>query len=507
MSFLYPWFLWLIFPIGIYLYRREKKQTLSQNMRWVVLVLLILSISRPVIKGSIKDEKIPAHSIVIALDISASMRADDIKPNREIASKATIKSFLEKNQKDKIALIGFTINPLLLSPPTTDHHLVAIALDTLNSKYILTKGTDLKKLLEKVSKFADKNSLVVIFSDGGDDVINDELLSIVEDNQIKILAIAMATEQGSSIKKRDGELLKDKKGHIVVSKLNSNLSQIAKVIKFTNSEQVASQIEDWIEENDISKKGLNHKVQNYMELFFVPIILALILLFLSSTRFLLKFILLLSLFGINLEAGDIFDNFYLNRAYNNYKNSDYNSSLKELSKVETKSLESQMILAHIYYKVGKYKQAKGILKSIKTTNPKIKQQLLYEVGNCEAKLAYYNRAKEYYIKALSFGEDNDTLYNLNIVMFLKEKYKSKVGFTNPNSPQASNTSKDNTETKDKPNTKDDKVGSSGGSGSKVSKNSTVKVVKSDNKSSSKRQMSSKAYDLINRGYIRETKPW
>ncbi len=508
MSFLYSWFLWLLLPIGIYLYRREKKQSLSQNMRWVVLILLIISISRPVIKGKIKDEKVSAHSIIIALDISASMRADDIKPSRQIASKTTIKTFLKKNKKDQIALIGFTINPLLLSPPTTDHNLISIALDTLKSEYILTKGTNLKRLFKKIAKFPNSKKIVILFSDGGDEVIDDELISIIEEENIKILTVAMATKEGSSIKSRDGELLKDKKGHIVVSKLNSELSKISKVIKFKNAEETSSFIEEWIEGLDIDKKGIERKNYNYIELFPIPTILALIALFLSSTRFILKFILLLSLFGIRLQAFSIFDNYYLNRAYSSYKNRDYNSSLELLEKVENKSLESQIVLANSYYRLKLYKRAKSLLKSIKTTNPKIKQQLLYNLGNCEAELAYYEKAKDYYIKALSFGEDNDTLHNLKAVIFLKEKHKSKLGFTNPNSPQASNSkSKDNTDAKDKPKSKDKKVGNSSGGSSKISKNSTIKELKTNSKTSSKRQISSKAYDLINKGYIKEGKPW
>jgi Ca-activated chloride channel family protein len=167
-----------------------------------------------------------------------------------------------------------------------------------------------------------------------------------------------------------------------------------------------------------------------------------------------------------------------------------------------------LILAHTYYRLERYKKAKSILKSIKSKKPKIKQRILYELGNCEAKLAYYDKAKEYYIKSLAFGEDSDTLYNLGVVIFLKQRYKSKLGFTNPNSPQPSTQSKDNREVEDKPNSKkEEKVGSSGGSGSKVSKNSSIKVVKSDSKTKSKREMSSRAYDLINQGYIKESRPW
>lgn len=505
MEFLYPWFLWLLFPIIIILFKRRRGVAL--NLKYLALIFLTIAISRPAIRGSLVKKDLDAHSIILALDISASMRADDIKPNREIASKEVIREFLEMDKIDQIALIGFTSNPLLLSPPTTDHNLISIALDTLRDDYILTKGTDIKRLIQKVSKFSDKSIYLVIFSDGGDEVIDDDLVSMVKSRGVEILAIKMATSEGSSIKLDRDTLLKDKKGHIVISKFNSELEKIAKVVEFTTPKETADSILKWIE-SKTSKEKIKYQTYNYFELFFIPTILALILLFFSSTKFLLHLIALLSLFGVNLQAYSIFDNIYLNRAYSAYISNDYNSSIEILSKIKNNSLEKELILANSYYKIREYKRAKGILKNIKTTNPKLKQEILYNLGNCEANLAYYNRAKEYYIKALAFGEDRDILYNLNRVIFLQEKYKSKLGVTNLSSKESSTSSKDNVKTKDKPSSKNsDKVGNSGGSGSKVSKNSTTKEIKSSGKNSSKRVMSSKAYDLINRGYIKESRPW
>lgn len=512
MSFVYAWFLWLLLPLTVYLFQRQHQQSLQQNLRWGTLALLIVAVARPVMVQAPTKQTLPAHSIIIALDLSASMKAEDIKPNRAEASRETIKLFLEENIHDQIALIGFTINPLLLSPPTTDHALVSMALESMKSEYILTKGTDLKKLLEKVAKFPDHQKKLILFSDGGDEVINETLIDFAEEENIKVVIIAMATEQGASVQTKEGSLLKDKEGHIVVSKFNSSIRQLATqsggiLIDFDTPQETAQKIESWIEKQKVLKEGLERETHNYFELFFIPTFLALVLLFLSATRFSLKVVALLALMNINVQA-DGFDGYYLSRAYQRYENQEYNSTLEELQKIATPTLESQLTLAHTYYKLEKYKHAKSILKNIKTTNPKVKQQLLYELGNCEAKLAYYEKAKNYYIQALQLGEDEDALHNLNVVIFQKNKNSSKVGFTNPSSPQASNSSNDNVESEEKSASKqEEKTGSSGGDGSQKSKTSTVKVVQSYDSTPSKREMSSKAYDLINEGYIREVKPW
>ncbi|CAA6824332.1 MAG: Unknown protein, partial [uncultured Sulfurovum sp.] len=153
MSFVYASFLWLLFPLFAYLYKRKKQQRFTQNLRWAVLVLLIIALARPVLPETMSQEKVNVHSLVIALDLSVSMNANDIKPSRMLVARQSIKAFLELDSQEQIALVGFTSNPLLLSPPTTDHDLVKLALDNMKSEHILTKGTDLKKLFEKVAKF------------------------------------------------------------------------------------------------------------------------------------------------------------------------------------------------------------------------------------------------------------------------------------------------------------------------------------------------------------------
>jgi len=507
MSFLNVYFLWLILPLAVYLFRRKTKQSLQQHLRWLAVVLLIIAIARPVLVQSSSKETLSAHSIIVALDLSASMNANDIKPSRAIASRETIKAFLEKNLNDQISLIGFTTNPLLLSPSTTDHTLVAMALDTMKSEYILTKGTDLKKLLEKVAEFPDQEKKLLLFSDGGDELVDEALVAFAKESNIKILVVAMATQRGSTILDKNGEILKDKAGHIVVSKFNASVGVLGTLIPFEGIEPTVSKIQKWIEEQKGLRNGLAKETRNYFELFFIPTFLALIFLFLSATKFSLKIIALLALLNINLQAGEV-DSYYLHSAYDYYENQEYNATLEELSKIESKTLESELTLANTYYKLEKYKEAKSILKTLKSTRPKVKQQLLYSLGNCEAKLAYYEKAKNYYVKSLQLGEDNDTLHNLEVVMFLKHKESSKVGFSNPNSPQASKDSNDNVESEEKSSSsKEEKSGSSGGVGSKKNKTSTVKVVKSTEASASKREMSSKAYDLINERYIRESKPW
>ena len=168
MSLMYPSFLWLMIPLAILFYR-DKNRKLVPVGHLTVLVLVLLALARPVITEGLQERKIEAKDIIIALDVSYSMRARDIQPTRYEFAKKTIEAFLKLNPKDNIMLIAFTSNPLLLSPPTTDHALIMLALESLNPNNIMTKGTSLKKLFAKISTLKRSENNLILMTDGGEE--------------------------------------------------------------------------------------------------------------------------------------------------------------------------------------------------------------------------------------------------------------------------------------------------------------------------------------------------
>jgi Ca-activated chloride channel family protein len=167
MSILYPGFLWLLIPVGILFWYREKK--LVETVHLIILSLIVLALSRPVWMQGIEESPIEAEEYIVALDVSYSMRAKDIGPDRYTFAKETISALLEQNPADNIMLIAFTTNPLLLSPPTTDHLLIEMALKSLNPEYILTKGTSLQRLFDKVAAMKSREKTLILISDGGEE--------------------------------------------------------------------------------------------------------------------------------------------------------------------------------------------------------------------------------------------------------------------------------------------------------------------------------------------------
>ncbi len=511
MTLLYPGFLWLLIPLGILLWKHTNK--IVHLIHIIILMLVLLSLSRPVQEQSLQLSNIKAKDIIIALDVSYSMRAKDLAPTRYDFAKETIKTLLEKNPSDNIMLMAFTTNPLLLSPPTTDHALINIALQSLNPEFILTKGTSLEKLFIRLSSMQLSQKNLILITDGGEESNLNKLIPLLIDADVSLTILALGSKQGTTIENKDGSLLKDKQGNLVISRINPLLEDLAYAIKGTylsassSSDATANSLDHILRKNNTKAEIIKKMQHHYAERYQWPLLLALILFLMLHTRAIKYLFILFALFGLQVEASFI-DTYHLNQAYKSYDKQDFSSVKEHLKKIQTRSLQSQIALANAYYKEGKYTQAIKVYKSILSTSVKIKQQLYYNIANAYAKLEAYDKAKTYYTKTLQLGEERDALFNLKLIMLLSDKKDASLGIAHPKS-QGSNTSKLKTQENDKEKTREEDQPSSGsgagGESKSKEKQEQAKLISDGN--TEQQPLGSKVYDLINKGYIRETQPW
>jgi len=517
MSFLNPEFFWLILPIlslfGFKAKASDSKQPKSITLygHIAVLILITTSLSRPVLDNGIKENRIESKNIIIALDVSYSMRASDIEPSRYDFAKETIEAFLNNNPKSNITLLAFTQNTLLLSPPTTDHQLIMVALKTLNPNYILTKGTSLKNLFHKVGQLKAKDKNLLLISDGGEEENIEELREILDKKRINLSILAVGTTRGATIRTNTG-LLKDKEGNLVVSAINPLLQELTSNYTETKSTP-ASTAKELKNILNIEKKEQIKKLQHsYREFYQIPLLVALILFFTLHTKFIRYILLILTLFGVSAEAS-LLDDYHLTQAYKAYQEKAYKVSQNEIKKIKKPSLESVTIYAHNLYRLKAYKKAITAYKSIKSTSVSTKQHLYYNIANAYTQLKRYDEAKKYYIYALQLGEDSDSKYNLKKIIFKENQKNTKLGIANPKSQSSESTKSESQEPLE--DEKENKPSSASGSSS-----SGVESHKKAKKEQKKKQLlldpnskkevhpiSSKVYELINKGYIYETKPW
>ncbi len=511
MTLLYPGFLWLLIPLAILLWYSTRKVVPLVHL--LILMLVVLSLARPVQEEALQETGIEAKDIIIALDVSYSMKATDITPTRYDFAKETIASLLQANPADNIMLIAFTTNPLLLSPPTTDHALINIALKNLNPEFILTKGTSLEKLFKRLSSMKMGHKNLILMTDGGEEKNLEKLTTLLQTSNISLTVLALGTTQGTTIENKDGSLLKDKDDNLVISRVNPLLESLSSsvsgsyVTASSSPKATADKLSDALQENADQAQQIQKMQRHYLELYQLPLGVALLLFFMVHTRAVKYLLILFTLLGVQAEAS-ILDNYHLNRAYKSYKASDFNETKKQIRQIKVRSLQSQMVLANTYYNQRAFKKAIQTYRSIRSTSPKIKQQLYYNIANAYAMQESYDKAKLYYTKALQLGKDPDAEHNLHLVALLSDQKSADLGIAHPKSQDSSSSKSETQEGDDKEsNSEDEPSSGSGGGGESQTQKEQEKNKLLDAGEQEQHPLGSKVYELINKGYIRETQPW
>ncbi|WP_297441465.1 VWA domain-containing protein [Sulfurimonas sp.] len=522
MNLLYAWVLILLIPLLFFyisdIKHFDKEKKLQRKLLFLSLTFMFIALSRPVLTHSLNEQKFDAQDFIIAIDASYSMQAKDIQPTRYNLAKKQIEDILEELPKNRFSIFAFTSNSMLISPPTTDRALSLIALNMLNPKYILTKGTSLQTLLETVAKTSYEKKKLIIFTDGGEEHNVNKLIHTAKKNNIIPYVVAIGTSEGALLTK-DGHKLKDTKGNLIISRINPILKEFALLsggiyyeINSNSSNIIDELISDISQNKDNSSQSTIHTL-TYTELFWIPLLFSIILFSISITKIHQLIPLTLIILFPYQAHSSILDFYYINKANDSFEKKDYHSSVQEFKKL-TPSVASYYNMGVAYYKDKQYKNAIKIFSQIQTQNIALKQKLYYNMGNCAVKLQKYDRAKIYYQKALNLGLDKDAYANLLTIY----RYKEKIDISDMLPP---NETKKQTQASKKTNTKKDeeksnaansnsknKTGqSSNSSGENKAKSSSKKINKNDKINKSQYKIGYKAYELINKGYTNEKRPW
>lgn len=199
----------------------------------------VIALANPQIGTKMEEVKREGVELIIALDVSNSMKAEDIKPNRLERAKQSIVKLIDNLVSDKIGIIVFAGDAFLQLPITTDYSAAKLMISTVETDMIGTQGTAVGAAIELgVKSFSDDeeiNKAMIIISDGENH--EDDALGAAEDadeNDIIIHTIGMGSIEGAPIpvyqNGRDMGYVKDSEGNTVISKLNAGmLQQIASV--------------------------------------------------------------------------------------------------------------------------------------------------------------------------------------------------------------------------------------------------------------------------------------
>ncbi|MEE3112481.1 MAG: VWA domain-containing protein [Bacteroidota bacterium] len=253
--------------------------------------LMIIALLGPSFGNSKKEIKVIGKDIMIAIDLSESMNANDIQPSRLEKIKFELKKIIDEFNSDRIGIIMFSNEAYIQCPLTYDKNALNLFIETLNTGLVPNSGTDFgppldlsldKLLADKIQK-NDKSKIIILISDGEDFGENTyEIVDKIKESSIKLFTVGIGTAQGTRITLRNGLFKKDKDGKEVITKLNStSLKKIANETKgkyFEISNQI-NQINGMIYEikeikgDLIDSKFMDVTKNKYFYFLFVALIL------------------------------------------------------------------------------------------------------------------------------------------------------------------------------------------------------------------------------------------
>ncbi len=206
---------------------------------WIRIILwdlaflcFVIGIARPQMGAKLKEHEAKGAEIMICLDVSNSMLAEDYSPSRLDRAKLAISRMVDKLQGDRIGLIIFAGSSFVQLPITTDYVSAKMFLGNIDTGSVPVQGTAIGDAILTAAKSfsaqSEKSRAIIVITDGENH--EDDALDAARQAAelgIKIYTIGVGSLRGQPIP-MNGELLKDKDGNIVVSRLDENtLKQIA----------------------------------------------------------------------------------------------------------------------------------------------------------------------------------------------------------------------------------------------------------------------------------------
>lgn len=299
----------LLYGLGRYLRRRRLRTlgdealvrkmmpSVSPAKAWVKIILLTLSYafvvigaSRPQVGAKLSRKESKGVEIMIALDVSNSMLAEDYAPNRLERAKLAVSKLVDRLSGDRIGLVIFAGSSFVQLPITTDYVSAKMFLSSVSNESVPVQGTAIADAIRlsvrSFSPQSEKSRVVIVITDGEnheDDPV--KMARDAFDSGVRIFTIGVGSPEGKPIP-MGGEYIKDKDGNIVVSRLDeSTLREIASAgggayVRAGNSEFGLNPIIDSIRKMD--KEKFDAVVfEEYNELFMYCFAAALVLLLLA----------------------------------------------------------------------------------------------------------------------------------------------------------------------------------------------------------------------------------
>ena len=249
--------LWLLasvpaFAFAYWLYTRHKRRQLEEfgdkelveqlmpnasrvrpavkfSILMVALTLLIIAAARPQFGQSERTEKRQGIEAIVALDISNSMLAEDVAPNRLDRAKQMLSKLMDNMVNDKVGLVVFAGDAFVQLPITCDYVSAKMFLNSIKPELIKTQGTAIGAALSTsircFGEQSDASRAIILITDGENH--EDDAVAVAKrakEEGIQVLVVGIGKPEGSPIPVAGtNNFMKDRQGNVVVSRLNEEM--------------------------------------------------------------------------------------------------------------------------------------------------------------------------------------------------------------------------------------------------------------------------------------------
>ena len=405
----------------------SRKQLSDNQYKWwlisLISVLSIIALAGPTWERIEQPSFRTDQSLVIALDLSSSMNAQDITPTRLTRAKLKILDILERRQGAQVALIVYSANAFTVTPLTSDTDTIIALINSIDTSIMPSRGSypalAIDKGLQLLNQASVSNGEIILVTDGG--ITSDSFSSAqkLRDEGYRLSALGIGSMNGAPIPKETGGFITDSTGQITISRLEvDDLKDLVEIgggsyTSITSNDQdidtLLSEVYSAVRESDDSVTTDQWKE-------FGPWLLLIVVPF-GSLLFRKGwiFVFLLTIMPIDnsvyaLDWNDLWKT-RDQQAKEAMESGDYDKAIE--------LFEDSEWLAAAHYKAGNYRQ------SANGYNNNSNIDHLYNHANSLAKIGQFEEAIENYEKVIA-EEPNaeDALYNLNLLKDLLSENQS-----------------------------------------------------------------------------------
>lgn len=255
---------------------------------FMAIFLMIVAMARPVMDKGEKKVELQGLTLLTALDISGSMRSEDVYPNRLAFAKQKMITFFDSMPSDEIGVVAFAYAPFVLAPFSADKETLKMMIKGVTDKYINMGSTDFSALGELSASLLEekKPKILVLFSDGGDEEAIAGFDDILSENNIDLYVVLVGTQEGAPVLDENGKAYKKSDGTIAITQRNDALGKLAEshngtYVIASNGNEDIEHLSSVIQKKYQQKQQGEVTVQERVEYFYYPLGLGLLFLLIA----------------------------------------------------------------------------------------------------------------------------------------------------------------------------------------------------------------------------------